>query len=190
MRVGYSQDYYSSSSPWTETGNSDRLTGGAYTGDFSFTHSDAQISAMLSNAAESRAVFEYYSIGSVGVTDYASGAGNYHGFKAFDNSLHRGNYTGEDNLVENGRNEAGTTVTLRPSSVTYGINTNINTFTGGADPATQNDNAVTNRTIIYWKDTSATYFPIRGAYATDVDSVGEKRWYPFTTGIGSYTWIK
>lgn len=180
MKIPYTSDFYTQSSPWANTGDSSR-TSPPYSGDFPLALSNVEIQSMLDVGLETRTIFETWGYGSVGVSDY-QGAGTYMGFKAWDNSLHRGNQTGEDNLIEGGK----------PASVTYGFSNasgSINNFpNSGSAPTTAND-LVWRQDIIYWRDTSCTYFPLRGAYNSDVDQVDERRYFPFNTGVGSATWV-
>jgi len=176
-RIDYRQDSYSQSGPWTGTGLSS-VANPAYSGNFIFSLNDSEIQSLLDNTTETRTVFESWGFGSVGWT---YGNGSHMGARSFDGSEHKNNGNFNDNLILGSSS---------PSTISYSF-TDIQTFDGsGNDPGDAND-GVWRQGIIYVRETgSRGLLPIRGIWNADVDATSERRYFPFTSGVGSYTWVK
>ena len=166
MRVEYSADKYSQSSPWT------LVSGQAYSGDFSFSHTNNQINAMKNTAAQIRQTLDSYGRGSVGWT-YSNGS--YMGCKTLDGSVFWG--SGSVNI---------------PSNTDYsfsGWNSSGVVTPRGTDPTDTND-GVWRRGLIYLVESGNTYLPILGIYNSDVDATNEERYFPLSSGNASFIWIR
>jgi hypothetical protein len=182
IRIRYAQDYYSSASPWTNTGNSSTAPG-AFSGDFSFEQNRTWINSMLNNAVDVRQRFESWGNGSVGWT-YANG--EYMGVKTFAGDAF------------NGANGSNIVKTNKPTGISHGV-TDFNTFNNptatGTDPCDIND-AVWRVGVFYFRDISGNkILPIAGIWNGDVDTSSEQRYFPFrngeaTAGVNSDIWIK
>jgi hypothetical protein len=55
---------------------------------------------------------------------------------------------------------------------------------------TDANDGVWRQGVLYLRDTTRVKLPIRQIIHDDVDSAGELRYFPFLSGVGSYTWIK
>lgn len=183
MKITYASDKYTQGAPYTLTGNGSPGDGIPYAGDFAFSLPDAAISALLNITTETRGVLESWGKGSVGWTY----DGTYMGAKAWNNSTHRGASSSDNsNLLIGG--------SAKPSSISYafpnggGGITNFNN--AGTDPTDINDD-VWRQSFVYVRENGTRqYFPMRGIYVADADSVNEERYWPVVSGAGSYYWVK
>lgn len=182
IRIEYSADLYTQSSPWTGTGNSS-TTSPASVAAPSLNVPNAWLTALYAdstNTVEVRGVFTSYGKGSVGWT---YGGGTHQGVQTFDGGNYRGISTSDSSNLVNSR----------PSGFSYSF-TNINTFNNtGTDPTDANDQTW-RRGTIYMRDVSSGFglIPFKRFYNADVDASGtEARYYPLTTDTyKSYTWVR
>lgn len=159
MRVEYAADKFTEAAPWAGTGDADISDGSPYSGDFQFVQTEDQIQAMKASATEIRQTFQSFGYLSVGWT---YGTGTHIGCKTVDGSTWIG--AGDPSIPSNtdysflGWDAAGV---LEPR---------------GTDPTDAND-GVWRESLIYLVETGATYLPIMGIYAQDVDAASEKRYF-------------
>lgn len=194
VRVRYAQDYYTRSSPWTNTGRSDPSSeaGTAYSGSFDYEQPYAWIDALIGNATEVRQRFESWGYGSVGWTYQGTNA--YNEARGFDNK----NYT---RWGGNGGTHVGASGVGRVSGMSHSV-TSIsgpwdNPTANLTDP-TDNNDGVWRGSAFFFRYTGSSAnkpLPIRGMYNADVDSAGEQRYFPFrsgefVSGVNSDIWIK
>lgn len=183
MRVGYAQDNYSQSSPWTGTGASG--TPGADSITFPLTHSDAEVNAMLATASEARQSFTSFAIGSVGWTYQGSGANQRYymtvrqfqdGTGVTSSSTAEGDYWGGNlSYVVTGDSSGGTLARTYNNS--------------GTDPTDAND-STTRSSTLYIRDVGPSKLPIRRIGHSDVDGAGtEARWFPGQSA-NNFTYIR
>lgn len=165
-RIQYAQDYYSREAPWKGVGSD------AYSGEFSFDLSDADISSLLSITTETRQQFESFGYGSVGWT-YALPNNPYMGGHTFNNDPIF--YLGD----------------TKPSTLSYNFNGIGGPFdNSGTDPTDAND-TVWRRSVIYFHESgSRGLLPVKGIQHNDVDSSHEQRYFPLLSGEKSYVWMK
>jgi hypothetical protein len=181
MRISYAQDYYSQSSPWTNTGIGSAP--GASSVVFGLEFSDAQVSALMSVSSESRQAFTSYGNGSVGWT-YTNAnikLGGYMTVKQWQDG------TGRDAGTVAGTDYWGANLSYRMTgdATAQQLDTFPNT---GTDPTDAND-AVWRVGTLYIRDTSKTKLPIRRISHADVDTTTESRYFPLLSAR-SHTWCK
>ena len=168
MRVEYAADLYTQANPWT------LQSGFAYSGDFTFTHTNNQINAMKAIASEIRQTLDSYGKGSVGWT-YNNG--NYMGCKTLDGSVFNSTSNPGINL---------------PSNTDYsfsGWNSSGVITPRGTDSTDANDQTW-RQGLIYLVESGNTYLPILGIYNRDVDATNEERYFPLVSGDETSIWIK